>query len=182
MFLRNVDYFRRNKQRYIPEDGKLTENPSSSWLNFLFKSIIKRRYSNFISFILSRIWGCCMTYNRGFGFDDRVYCTLYNLLQHFTHHYRRLETLDFWPHDTNPLLYLFSTLICLGKSKSSQSHITTDGQSVSKSWCRAPSGAHDQIFITAWQLRSCFMWGALSDERMDLSSVYATGPCQRSIS
>jgi hypothetical protein len=30
----------------------------------------------------------------------------------------------------------------------SPSHIATDGQSVSKSWCRAPSGAHDQIFIT----------------------------------
>jgi hypothetical protein len=30
----------------------------------------------------------------------------------------------------------------------SQSHIATDGQSVSKSWCQAPSGAHDQIFIT----------------------------------
>jgi hypothetical protein len=29
-------------------------------------------------------------------------------------------------------------------------------QSVSKSWCRAPCGAHDQIFITVWQLRSCF--------------------------
>jgi hypothetical protein len=34
--------------------------------------------------------------------------------------------------------------------------IVTDGQSVSKSWCRAPAGAHDQIFITVWQLRSCF--------------------------
>jgi hypothetical protein len=30
----------------------------------------------------------------------------------------------------------------------SQSHIATDGQSISKSWCRAPCGAHDQIFIT----------------------------------
>jgi hypothetical protein len=40
----------------------------------------------------------------------------------------------------------------------SKSHIVTDGQSISKSWCRAPSGAHDQIqvFITLWQLRSCF--------------------------
>jgi hypothetical protein len=64
----------------------------------------------------------------------------------------------------------------------SQSHITTDGQWVSKSWCRAPSGPHDQIFITVWQLRSCFMWGALSGERMGLSFVYATGPCQRSLS
>jgi hypothetical protein len=41
----------------------------------------------------------------------------------------------------------------------SQSHIATDGQSVSKSWCRAPSGAHDQIFITVWQLLSCFFVG-----------------------
>jgi hypothetical protein len=39
----------------------------------------------------------------------------------------------------------------------SQSHIAADGQSISKSWCRAPSGAHDQIFITLWQLRSCFL-------------------------
>jgi hypothetical protein len=29
----------------------------------------------------------------------------------------------------------------------------TVGQSVSKSWCRAPSGAHDQIFITVLQLQ-----------------------------
>jgi hypothetical protein len=29
-----------------------------------------------------------------------------------------------------------------------QSHTATDGQSISKSWCRTPSGAHDQIFIT----------------------------------
>jgi hypothetical protein len=42
------------------------------------------------------------------------------------------------------------------KSSQSQSHIAADGQSISKSWCRAPSGAHDQIFITVWQLRSCF--------------------------
>jgi hypothetical protein len=30
----------------------------------------------------------------------------------------------------------------------SQSHITTDDQSVSASWFRAPSGAHDQMLIT----------------------------------
>jgi hypothetical protein len=30
----------------------------------------------------------------------------------------------------------------------SQSYIATDGRSISKSWRRAPSGAHDQIFIT----------------------------------
>jgi hypothetical protein len=37
------------------------------------------------------------------------------------------------------------------KSKSSQSYIATDGLSISKSWCRAPSGAYDQIFIIVWQ-------------------------------
>jgi hypothetical protein len=46
---------------------------------------------------------------------------------------------------------------CSWKSKS-KSHCDwlSVSQSVSKSWCRAPSGAHDQIFISVWQLRSCF--------------------------
>jgi hypothetical protein len=38
----------------------------------------------------------------------------------------------------------------------SRSHIATDSQSISKYWCRAPSGAHDQIFDTLWQLRLFF--------------------------
>jgi hypothetical protein len=37
----------------------------------------------------------------------------------------------------------------------SQSHITTDDQSVSASWFRAPFGAHDQMLITVWQLLFC---------------------------
>jgi hypothetical protein len=53
----------------------------------------------------------------------------------------------------------------------SQSHITTDGQSVSLSWCRAPSWAHDQILITVWQLLPCPWEGALSDEMTGLSFV-----------
>jgi hypothetical protein len=56
----------------------------------------------------------------------------------------------------------------------------TVSQSVSQSWCRAPSGTNDQIFITVWQLRSCFLWGALSDERSGLSFIHAAGPCQHS--
>jgi hypothetical protein len=46
--------------------------------------------------------------------------------------------------------------IDLSSSKSpvkSKSHC--DWQWVSQSWCRAPSGAHNQIFITVWQSRSC---------------------------
>jgi hypothetical protein len=45
-----------------------------------------------------------------------------------------------------------------------QSHIATDGQSISKSWCRAPSATHGQIFITRWQLRSCFSGRTLRRE------------------
>jgi hypothetical protein len=66
------------------------------------------------------------------------------------------------------------------KSSQNQSHIATGGRSISKSWCRAPSAAHDQIFITLWLLRSLFSWGALPDERTGLSFVYAAGPRQRS--
>jgi hypothetical protein len=44
----------------------------------------------------------------------------------------------------------------LSNSAQNQSHIATDGLWISKSWYRAPSGAHDQIFITLWQIRSCF--------------------------
>jgi hypothetical protein len=54
----------------------------------------------------------------------------------------------------------------------SQSHIATDGQSVSKSWYRAPSGAHDQIFIIVWQLTVLFLWGALSAERTGWKLLY----------
>jgi hypothetical protein len=34
----------------------------------------------------------------------------------------------------------------------SESHVATDGHLVSQSWCRAPSGAHDQKLSTVWQL------------------------------
>jgi hypothetical protein len=53
----------------------------------------------------------------------------------------------------------------------SPSHIATDGQSVSLSLCRAPSGAHDRTFVTVWQLLSCPWEGVLSDERTGLSFV-----------
>jgi hypothetical protein len=48
----------------------------------------------------------------------------------------------------------------------------TVSQSVSQSWCRAPSGAHDQIFITCVTVTVLF----LCDERTGLSFVYAAGP------
>jgi hypothetical protein len=45
------------------------------------------------------------------------------------------------------------TVVSLTKSKS-KSHC--GWRWVRKSWCRAPSGTHDQIFIIVWELRSCF--------------------------
>jgi hypothetical protein len=47
----------------------------------------------------------------------------------------------------------------------SQSHVTTDGQSVSMSWCQIHSGTCDQILF------SVCLWGALSDEKSSLSLV-----------
>jgi hypothetical protein len=42
----------------------------------------------------------------------------------------------------------FTAPISLPYQSQSQSHVATDGQPVSQSWCRAPSGAHDQKLIT----------------------------------
>jgi hypothetical protein len=54
---------------------------------------------------------------------------------------------------------------------------------VSQSWCRAPSGTHDQIFsYYSLTVTVLFLWGALSVERMGLSFVYAAGSSQRSLS
>jgi hypothetical protein len=83
--------------------------------------------------------------------------------------------LSFWPLYcvfSCRILYSLSLSVASRTVLSSQhcwlSHIATDGQSVSKSWCPSPSWAYDQIFITVWQLRSCF--------------CKAVNPCQCSLS
>jgi hypothetical protein len=48
--------------------------------------------------------------------------------------------------------YLQQIMIC-----QSQSHITTDGQSVSMSWCRAQSGTFDQSFFFPSKFLSCLL-------------------------
>jgi hypothetical protein len=61
-----------------------------------------------------------------------------------------------------PFSFLCSQLLNLpGLSTNLKSKSHCDWRTVSQSWCRAPSGAHDQIFIIVWQLRSCF-YGAPS--------------------
>jgi hypothetical protein len=56
----------------------------------------------------------------------------------------------------NPLLVYLLCIYpyCLLQS---QSHVTTDGQSVSHSWCRAPSGTHDHIFSPIYMTISVFV-------------------------
>jgi hypothetical protein len=53
--------------------------------------------------------------------------------------------------------HVYLTYLMLQRQLShSKSKSHCDWRLVSQSWCRAPSGAHDQIFIAFWQLRSCF--------------------------
>jgi hypothetical protein len=70
----------------------------------------------------------------------------------------------------------------------SESYVTTDGQSTSLSWYKAPiRGLRPDFYCRteyARRLTVTFLvpWGALSDERTGLSFVCAAGPCQRSLS
>jgi hypothetical protein len=63
-------------------------------------------------------------------------------------------------------------------SSQSQSHITTEGQSVSVSWCQAQSGTFDQRSFFFFKVTVLSLWSALSDERSGLSFV---SPCQYSL-
>jgi hypothetical protein len=77
------------------------------------------------------------------------------------------------------LIYIPQALRSLLQSKSH-----CNWPSVSKSWCQATSGAHDQIFITRWQLRSCFcgtssltkVWVCLLYKLPALASVFFSSP------
>jgi hypothetical protein len=74
------------------------------------------------------------------------------------------------PHTITYSLTAVSRLFII-KSSQSLSHVTTDGQSGSTSWCRTPSGSHDQIFVYCWTITVVSLWGALSDERSGLLIV-----------
>jgi hypothetical protein len=70
---------------------------------------------------------------------------------------------------------LLVTVLCSQSQSQSQSRLSTNSQSASASWCQAHSWAFDQKFVFVWcfywKLRSCLLWGALSDERSGLSFV-----------
>jgi hypothetical protein len=62
----------------------------------------------------------------------------------------------------------------------SQSYITTDVQSASLSWNRAPIWGLWPDFYYCQTVADLFVWGALSDERTGLSFTFAAGPRHRS--
>jgi hypothetical protein len=65
------------------------------------------------------------------------------------------------------------------KSSQSQSHVTTDGQSASLSWNKAPIWDLRPDFYYCQTFAGLLMWCcALSDERTGLSFAIAPGPCQ----
>jgi hypothetical protein len=57
----------------------------------------------------------------------------------------------------------------------SQSHVTTDGQSVSMSWCQVHSGTCDQILFSVWKLLCCWEVGSVSCQSVSQCLVH----CQR---
>jgi hypothetical protein len=60
-------------------------------------------------------------------------------------------------------------------SSQSQSYVTTDGQSASLSWHKAPIWGLRPDFYYWQTITGMLMWGALSDGRMGLSFTIAAG-------
>jgi hypothetical protein len=85
----------------------------------------------------------------------------------------------FWP-DYDCLLFTgwLSAVNWLGSD--SESYVTTDGQSTSPSWNKAPIWGLRPDFYYCQTVADCVMWGGLSDEKTGLSFTIATGPRQRS--
>jgi hypothetical protein len=62
-----------------------------------------------------------------------------------------------------------------------QGHVTTDGQSVSMSWCQVHSETRDQILYSVWKLLCC-LCGAPSLTRGRVCFLSVTVSCIKSIS
>jgi hypothetical protein len=64
----------------------------------------------------------------------------------------------------------------------SESYVTTDGQSASMSWNKAPIWVLRPDIYYFLTITVLLLWSALSDEMTGLSFVHTTGPRQRSAS
>jgi hypothetical protein len=63
----------------------------------------------------------------------------------------------------------------------SESYVTTDDQSASLSWNKAPIWGLQPDLYYCLTVAGLLIWGALSDERTGLSFTIAAGPHQRSL-
>jgi hypothetical protein len=61
-----------------------------------------------------------------------------------------------------------------------ESYVTTDGKSASLSWSKAPIWGLRPDLYYCLTVAGLLIWGALSDERTDLSFTIAAGPRERS--
>jgi hypothetical protein len=77
------------------------------------------------------------------------------------------------------LLFHYTQVLCQSKTQS-KIYITTDGQSASLSWNKAPIWGLRPDLDYCQTVAGLLMWCALSEERMGLSFAIATGPRQRS--
>jgi hypothetical protein len=130
----------------IIEDKSYTHIPHTNLLEL--SKIIQAIVSN----ILWRVMGTGDAIKIGNWFYYNLTRRDYNYLLHcYTFTQLPISTLLIFSFCSERLLFTWklptANYNCLSRQSQSQSHIATDGQSVSKSWCRAPSGAHDQIFI-----------------------------------
>jgi hypothetical protein len=77
------------------------------------------------------------------------------------------------------LLPIYESMATQSESEP-QSYITTDGQSASLSWSKAPIWSLRPDLYYCQTVAGLLMWFALSDERTGLSFTIAAGPRQRS--
>jgi hypothetical protein len=73
---------------------------------------------------------------------------------------------------------LVSPSVTVMRSKSSQSHVTTDGQPASLSWNKAPIWGLRPDLDYCLTVAGLLIWGALSDEMTGLPFAIATGARQ----
>jgi hypothetical protein len=101
------------------------------------------------------VLGFCLTNKTDFGFDDRIYWTFYTTCLNIS----QITVFD-WRLSTSDHTILIPSSWSQSQSQS-QSHVTTDCQSASLSWCQAPIWGLRPLFITVRHLQACWC-GALS--------------------
>jgi hypothetical protein len=80
----------------------------------------------------------------------------------------------------NVVMYAFPICLRWLTQFQSQSYVTTDGQSASLAWNKAPIWGLRPQFYYCQTVVGLLMWGVVSDKRTGLTFIIAAGPRQRS--